>query len=151
MSGVRVNVRGELFYKQLENQLKDLNIEVVIPHNVHPSYSVRSKTSSKSKYYDEIFRYWNNYKHILEYVRTHTTRSGAITRLVKALKKKISGKGRDEDILRAAEDLIKDPIRFSKFGKPAKSTLETRKNYGMGPLFIDSGETLNHIKGRFKR
>ena len=89
MSGVRVNVRGELFYKQLENQLKDLNIEVVIPHNVHPSYSVRSKTSSKSKYYDEIFRYWNNYKHILEYVRTHTTRSGAITRLVKALKKKI--------------------------------------------------------------
>ena len=151
MSGVRVNVRGELFYKQLENQLKDLNIEVVIPHNVHPSYSVRSKTSSKSKYYDEIFRYWNNYKHILEYVRTHTTRSGAITRLVKALKKKISGKGRDEDILRAAEDLIKDPIRFSKFGRPAKSTLETRKNYGMGPLFIDSGETLNHIKGRFKR
>lgn len=151
MSGVRVNVRGKLFYKQLENQLKDLNIEVVIPHNVHPSYSVRSKTSSKSKYYDEIFRYWNNYKHILEYVRTHTTRSGAITRLVKALKKKISGKGRDEDILRAAEDLIKDPIRFSKFGRPAKSTLETRKNYGMGPLFIDSGETLNHIKGRFKR
>ena len=151
MSGVRVNVRGKLFYKQLESQLKDLNIEVVIPHNVHPSYSVRSKTSSKSKYYDEIFRYWNNYKHILEYVRTHTTRSGAITRLVKALKKKISGKGRDEDILKAAEDLIKDPIRFSKFGKPAKSTLETRKNYGMGPLFIDSGETLNHIKGRFKR
>lgn len=151
MSGVRVNVRGELFYKQLENQLKDLNIEVVIPHNVHPSYSVRSKTSSKSKYYDEIFRYWNNYKHILEYVRTHTTRSGAITRLVKALKKKISGKGRDEDILKAAEDLIKDPIRFSKFGRPARSTLDTRKNYGMGPLFIDSGETLNHIKGRFKR
>ena len=151
MSGVRVNVRGELFYKQLENQLKDLNIEVVIPHNVHPSYSVRSKTSSKSKYYDEIFRYWNNYKHILEYVRTHTTRSGAITRLVKALKKKISGKGRDEDILRAAEDLIKDPIRFSKFGRPARSTLDTRKNYGMGPLFIDSGETLNHIKGRFKK
>lgn len=151
MSGVKVNVRGKLFYKQLESQLKGLNIEVVIPHNVHSSYSVRSKTSSKSKYYDEIFRYWNNYKNILGYVRTHTTRSGAITRLVKALKKKISGKGRDEDILRAAEDLIKDPIRFSKFGKPAQSTLDTRKNYGMGPLFIDSGETFNHIRGRFKK
>lgn len=151
MSGVKVNIRGDIFYKAIQDKLKDLNIEVVVPHNVHPSYSVRGKTSSRSRYYDEIFRYWDNYKHILEYVRTHTSRSGAITRLVKALKRKISGKGKDEDILKAAEDLIKDPIRFSKFGKPAKSTLETRKNYGMGPLFIDSGETLNHIKGRFKK
>lgn len=151
MSGVKVNVRGKLFYKQLESQLKGLNIEVYIPHNVHSSYSVRRKTSLKSKYYDEIFRYWNNYKNILQYVRIHTTRSGAITRLVKALKKKISGKGRDEDILRAAEDLIKDPIRFSKFGKPTESTLKTRKNAGAGPLFIDSGETFDHIRGRFKK
>lgn len=151
MSGVRVNIRGDIFFKSLEKQLEKLNIEVVIPHRVHTSYSKRGKTSSSSKFYDEIFRYWNNYKHILNYVRTHTTRSGAVTRLVKALSRKISGKGKDEDILRAAEDLIKDPIRFSKFGKPAQSTLDTRKNYGMGPLFIDSGETFSSIRGRFKR
>ena len=57
MSGVKVNIRGDIFYKAIQDKLKDLNIEVVVPHNVHPSYSVRGKTSSRSRYYDEIFRY----------------------------------------------------------------------------------------------